>query len=94
MSHEIDMKEIERQVYLSYSEDGLIDIAIGSVIMAWGAMLILEPSGLIGLVGMLGLGIWYLGKRFITIPRIGTIQPSPKIERRLTNLVIFMEHNH
>ncbi len=25
MSYELNMKEIERQVYLSYSEDGLVD---------------------------------------------------------------------
>ena len=90
MSYELDMKEIERQVYLSYSEDGLVDIAIGSVIMVWGIMLLGEPTGLIGLLGILGLGIWYLGKRLITIPRIGTFQPGPKTERRLTHLAIFL----
>ena len=90
MSYELDMKEIEREVYLSYSEDGLVDIAIGLVIMTWGITLLGEPSGLIGLLGILGLVVWYLGKRFITIPRIGTFQPGPKIERRLTNLAIFL----
>jgi hypothetical protein len=90
MSYEIDLKEIERQVYLSYSEDGLVDIAIGFVITAWGIMLLMEPSGLIGLLGLFGMGIWYLGKRLITIPRIGTIHPSPKMARRLSNLAIFL----
>ena len=90
MSYELDLKEIERQVYLSYSEDGLVDIAIGVVIMVWGIMLLFEPTGLIGLLGILGMGIWFLGKRFITIPRTGMIQPDQKIERRLTNLAIFM----
>jgi hypothetical protein len=90
MSYPLDMKEIERQVYLSYSEDGLIDIAIGVVITAWGLMLTQEPTGLIGLIGLLGMGIWYLGKRSITIPRIGVIEPSAKIERKLTNLAVFM----
>jgi len=84
------MKEIERQVYLSYSEDGLVDIAIGVVITAWGLMLTQEPSGLIGLLGLLGMGVWYFGKRLITIPRIGVIEPSPKMERKLSNLAIFL----
>jgi hypothetical protein len=53
-------------------------------------MLLFEPTGLIGLLGILGMGIWYLGKRFITIPRTGMIQPGRKIQRRLTNLAIFM----
>lgn len=90
MSYQIDMKEIERQVFLSYSEDGLVDIAIGIVITAWGLMLTQEPNGLIGLIGLLGMGIWYIGKRSITIPRIGVIEPSPKMERRLTNLAVFL----
>jgi len=90
MSYELDMKEIERQVFLSYSEDGLVDIAIGVVIAAWGLMLIQEPTGLIGLLGLLGMGIWYIGKRIITIPRIGVIEPNPKMERKLTNLAVFL----
>lgn len=90
MSYELDMKEIERQVYLSYSEDGLVDIAIGVVITAWGLMLTQEPTGLIGLLALLGLGIWYVGKRLITIPRIGVIEPGPKMERRLTSLAVFL----
>ena len=90
MSYELDMKEIERQVFLSYSEDGLVDIAIGVVITAWGLMLTQEPTGLIGLLGLLGMGIWYIGKRIITIPRIGVIEPSPRMERRLTNLAVFL----
>ena len=90
MSYELDMKEIERQVYLSYSEDGLIDIAIGAVITAWGLMLTQEPTGLIGLLGLLGMGIWYFGKRLITIPRIGVIKPGPKMERKLKSLVVFL----
>ena len=90
MSYEIDMKEIERQVYLSYSEDGLVDIAIGVVITSWGLMLTQEPTGLIGLLALLGLGIWYFGKRLITIPRIGVIEPGSKMERRLTSLSVFL----
>lgn len=88
MSYELDMKEIERRAYMSYGEDGLVDIAIGSVILLWGVFLVTEPSGLIGLLGILALGIWYLGKRFITIPRIGSIQPSQKMERKQRNLAI------
>jgi hypothetical protein len=90
MSYELDMKEIERKAYLSYSEDGLVDIAIGMVILLWGVFLIVEPSGLIGLLGLLAFAIWYLGKRFITIPRIGMIKPSQKMERRFKNLGIFL----
>jgi hypothetical protein len=36
------------------------------------------------------MGVWYFGKRLITIPRIGVIEPSPKMERKLSNLAIFL----
>jgi hypothetical protein len=88
MSYELDMNEIERKAYMSYSEDGLVDIAIGTVILLWGVFLVTEPSGLIGLLGILAMAIWYLGKRFITIPRIGMLQPSQKMERKSRNLII------
>ena len=90
MSYELDMKEIERKAYMSYSEDGLVDIAIGTVILLWGVFLLVEPSGLIAILGPLALAIWYLGKRFITIPRSGMIQPSQKMERKMRNLAIFL----
>lgn len=32
--------------------------------------------------------IWYLGKRFLTVPRIGIIEPSHKMENRMRNLAI------
>ncbi|UCD99528.1 MAG: hypothetical protein JSV42_02015 [Chloroflexota bacterium] len=90
MSYELDIKEIERQVYMSYSEDGLVDIAIGVVMATWGTMLLMEPSGLIGLIALLGMGIWYFGKRFITVPRAGVIKPGLKMERRMRNLTILL----
>jgi hypothetical protein len=90
MSYELDMKEIERKTYMSYSEDGLVDIAIGFAILFWGVLLVIEPSGLIALIGPLAFAIWYLGKRFITIPRIGRIQPSQKMERKMRTLTIFL----
>ena len=88
MSYELDMKEIERKAYRLYSEDGLVDIAIGAVILLWGVFLVTEPSGLIGMLGLLAFAIWYLGKRFITIPRIGMIQSSQKMEKKSRNLII------
>lgn len=90
MSYELDINDIERKAYMSYHEDGLVDIAIGMLILAWGIFLIVKPSGLIGLLGPLAFAIWFLGKRFITIPRTGLIRPSQKMEKRYRNLAIFL----
>lgn len=90
ISLDLDLKEIERKVYMSYSEDGLIDIAIGLVFLGWGISLVIGPSGLIGILPLLGLAIWYLGKRYLTVPRIGMIVPNQKFENRTRNLTLFL----
>jgi hypothetical protein len=90
MSLDLDMKEIERKAYMSYSEDGLVDIAIGFVILGWGISLVLGPAGLITLLGPIALAMWYLGKRYLTIPRIGIIKPSRKMAHRARNGAIVL----
>jgi hypothetical protein len=86
----LDMKEIERNAYMSLSEDGILDIAIGCVFLGWGFSLAVGPSGLVGLLAPFALAIWYLGKRFLTIPRIGLIIPSEKMENKMRNFSIFL----
>ena len=47
MSLDLDMNEIERKVYMVYNEDGLVDIALGFVFLAWGVLLAVGPPFLI-----------------------------------------------
>lgn len=86
----LDMKEIERKAYMTLNEDGIVDIAIGCVFLGWGISLAAGPSGLIGLPGPFALAIWYFGKRFLTIPRIGLIIPSEKMENKIKNFSFFL----
>ncbi len=88
MSFDLDVKEIERRAYMSYSEDGLVDIAIGFVFLGWGVLLVDKLPGLFALLGPIAWAIWYLGKRFLTVPRIGIIEPSQRMENRMRNLSI------
>jgi len=88
MSLDLDMKEIERRVYMVYDEDGLVDIALGSVFLVWGVLLAIGPPFLITLLGPMALGIWYVGKRTITVPRVGLIEPGPKMANRMRNLAL------
>jgi hypothetical protein len=81
----LDMKEIERQAYLTLSEDGIIDIVLGAVFLGWGSLLAVGPAGLVGLLVPLALGLWYAGKRCVTIPRVGLVIPSKKMENKYRN---------
>jgi len=90
MSLDLDMNEIERKVYMVYNEDGLVDIALGFVFLSWGILLAVGPPFLITLLGPMALGIWYLGKREIAIPRVGLIEPGPKMANRMRNLALLL----
>lgn len=84
MSEKFNMNEIHRQVYLSYTEDGLIDLAIGLVIFGFGTLLMVDLPWLVGVLGLIPLLIWYLGKRYLTIPRIGTIRPGKTMKKKFS----------
>ena len=90
MSEKLNMNDIKRQVYLSYSEDGLIDLAIGLVIFGFGTLLMFDVPWLGGVVGAIPLLIWYLGKRYLTIPRIGTIQPGKTMKKQFMGFSVSM----
>lgn len=89
--------EIEKRVYKSSFEDGLIDIMIGSIFIALGISPYLgEISGL----ETFGYLIFYLllilpgfifqtlGKLYIVQPRIGSFKPGPKQKLNLKLLFL------
>jgi hypothetical protein len=84
MSEKINLNEIKRQVYLYYSEDGLVDLAIGIVIFGFGALLLVDQPAFVGVLGSIPLLVWYLGKHYLTMPRMGSIQPSTAMKKRFS----------
>jgi hypothetical protein len=90
MTENINLESIRKEVYLYYSEDGLVDLAIGLVIFGFGALLQAELPALVGALGLIPLLIWYFGKQYLTLPRVGAIQPSRGMKRRFTGFFINM----
>jgi hypothetical protein len=90
MSERVNMKEIERGMYAFFTEDGLIDLAIGLVILGFGSLLFLDLPVFTGILGLAPLGLWYLGKRVITIPRVGIIRPGQVMERKMKGFFLSM----
>jgi hypothetical protein len=90
MSEKLNIDKIRQEVYRSYTEDGLIDLAIGIVIFGFGSLLMVDIPWLVGVLGVIPLLIWYLGKRYLTIPRIGTFQPSKTMNRKFTGFLVYM----
>jgi len=90
MSESINLKEVKRQIYLFYSEDGLADLAIGLMIFGFGIFLLVDLSALVGLLGFLPFLVWYLGKEYLVIPRVGSIQPDQEMKKRFVGFFINM----
>jgi 4-amino-4-deoxy-L-arabinose transferase-like glycosyltransferase len=77
MNEKIDLKKVEKQTYQFTFTDGLYDMAYGSLLIfiAIAPILreILYPSYIIFLILPASL-ILILGKRFVTVPRIGIVK--------------------
>jgi len=85
MNQEPNLKEIERRAYMSYHEDGLLDIFVGVYVLGFGLGVFMDvvwefgfgtimPAILIATV----LPIWIAAKRKITMPRIGFVKFGPR----------------
>jgi hypothetical protein len=90
MGERIDLDEIERRAYLSYHEDGLIDIVLGIGLFIASLWAYVEMIYLMG--GMIvSLTPMYMGmKKKYTFPRIGEVTFSTDRTRRSQNSMTFL----
>jgi MFS family permease len=88
MTENLNMKQIRNDLYRSYTEDGLVDLAIGLVIFGFGALLLVDIPWLIAVLGLIPLSVWYLGKRYLTSPRVGTFEPSASMDKKFKGFFI------
>ncbi|MFX1495252.1 MAG: hypothetical protein ACFFBZ_13280 [Promethearchaeota archaeon] len=98
-SNVLDIKSLEKKVYRSFFEDGFWDIFIGMLLLGfslgWTRIIfdILEPLDImiISIIwNTITFLIFYLGKKFITIPRIGIVKFGQKRKARQKKLKIFL----
>lgn len=95
MSQNIDLKQIERKAYLSYYQDGLLDIFLGLGILIFAIGMATDTATYVGgLLGALIIPSWAAAKRFVTIPRLGVVKFGPerkiRIEREKRFFRIFL----
>ena len=80
MTEQINLKEIEKKAWTSYFQDGLWDILLGLILLNFGIAPFIEETTkvnyLIGYIIILFLAelIFFAGKKYITIPRIGKVK--------------------
>jgi hypothetical protein len=96
VTKEPNLREIEKKAYMSYHQDGLLDIFVGVYILGFGLGIWADI-----IVGFFGFGsimpailiatvlpIWIAAKRKITMPRIGFVKFGPRGTQRLMGVLI------
>ena len=72
------LKEIERRAYRSTFSDGIYGIQFGAIFLVFALMAVFEVGGISRFIGyallLLALVLPWLGKRYITIPRMGQVE--------------------
>ena len=74
MSEQIDVKKIERKAYISYHQDGLWDVFLGTIILAWGLSMMTAMAAMGGVWFVVLFPLLMAAKRRITYPRLGYAQ--------------------
>ncbi len=73
MSQRADLRKLARNVYVSYHQDGLIDLMIGWGTLAYGMNLAFDASAFTAL-GFVGILSYVPLKNHITFPRFGYVK--------------------
>jgi uncharacterized membrane-anchored protein len=96
MNDQINLKEMEKKAWKSYFQDGLWDILLGFILLTFGvAPFIEEITGityLISYIILLSIGyiLFYVGKKYITIPRIGNVKFGQKRKSKRIKIFIIL----
>lgn len=90
---EESLKEIERRAYRSTFQDGIYDILFGLMFLIMALIPVLEQVGVSRFAGyallLVVIALPLVGKRYITIPRMGKVEFGPKRKnRRLLAVII------
>jgi len=92
-----DLKQIERKAYRSTYQDGLWDIYMGMIVVLMGLFLYHPESGyspinIIGMVLLLSVAysLFWAGKKYITLPRMGQVRFGPVRQQRKKTMAIIL----
>lgn len=96
MSTQLDLKEIERKAFRSTYQDGLLDICIALVLGSMALLMfnVVQDNGSWIYVALAFLGvcagelIFWAGKKFVTLPRMGQVKFGEIRRKRTKTLAL------
>lgn len=81
MLSETELNEAERKLYLSYHEDGVLDLIAGLPVLMFGLGMIFDATMLF-ILTFLPIVLYLPMKQMITLPRMGYVRFTPKRRRK------------
>ena len=98
MSTQLDLKEIERKAVRSTYQDGLLDICISLVVGSMALLMFNVAQDKLSLLyvvlaflGVLaGQVVYWAGKKFITLPRMGQVKFGETRRQRTKSLTVIL----
>jgi len=83
-----ELKQLEKKIVLRYFEDGLWDIYLGLLLLAFGCTILFDMGYLVGGIAALGIIIPRYGKSTFTYPRIGYIKPKKSRKKNISFILL------
>ena len=90
MSKDTYLKNIEKTTFISYHEDGLVDIGLGFVVLMFGITIFADIFWIGAMAAVLYLPFYTLAKRSITDPRIGYVKFGPHSKSALSIMIFLL----
>jgi hypothetical protein len=92
-----NLKELERRAFRSTYQDGLLDLTLGLIVISMAGYMFRPDDGygplniiLFTVSILLANLVTWVGKWFITIPRMGQVSFGPRRTQKYRNLAIIM----
>ncbi len=97
MDSQLNLKELERKAFRSTHQDGLWDMYMGLIVIGMALFMFRSPDGygprniviFLGAYALAGLIFW-AGKKFVTIPRMGQVTFGPLRKQKARTLAIVL----
>jgi hypothetical protein len=97
MDSKLNLKELERKAFRSTYQDGLWDVYMGLVVVCMAFFIYRPATGyspknifLLLLAFVFSYLIFWAGKKFITVPRMGQVTFGPHRKQKLRTLAIIL----
>jgi hypothetical protein len=97
MDNQLNLKELERKAFRSTYQDGLWDVQLGLIVICMGFFIFRPDDGygprnifMMLLAFLLANLVFWAGKKFVTVPRMGQVSFGPLRKQKKKTLAIIM----